>query len=61
MLSATTPWLEAGTLKERIEQLEAHILRETLERFEGNRTHTAEALGLSRAGLRQKLRRLGLD
>jgi len=49
-----------GTLRERLEQVEAEAIREALERYAGNRTHVAEALGLSRHGLRQKIRRLGL-
>ena len=51
----------AGTLRERIEEVEARILRETLERFRGNKTHVAQELGLTRVGLRMKLARLGLD
>jgi len=54
-------WPQAGTLKERVTQLETSVIRETLARFDGNRTRSAEALGLSRVGLRQKLKRLGLD
>ena len=42
-------------------QVELHAIREALLRFDGNRTRVAEALGLSRVGLRQKMRRLGLD
>jgi transcriptional regulator with PAS, ATPase and Fis domain len=50
----------AGTLRERVEQLEAELIRAALRRHAGNRTHVANALGLSRPGLRQKMRRLGL-
>jgi DNA-binding NtrC family response regulator len=50
-----------GTLRERVEQVEFEAIQEALARFDGNRTRTAEALGLSRLGLRQKMRRLGLD
>jgi DNA-binding NtrC family response regulator len=50
-----------GTLRERIEQVESEAIEEALNRFDGNRTRVAEALGLSRVGLRQKMRRLGLD
>ncbi len=50
-----------GNLRERIERLETEAIQDALERFHGNRTRTAEALGVSRLGLRQKMRRLGLD
>jgi two-component system response regulator HydG len=50
-----------GNLRERLEQVEAEAIRVALERAGGNRTQAAKALGLSRLGLRQKLRRLGLD
>ena len=50
-----------GTLKERIEDLEAAILRETLMRHRWNKSRAAEELGLSRVGLRSKLDRYGLD
>jgi DNA-binding NtrC family response regulator len=53
--------LATGTLRERTEHLEAQAIRDAMLRFEGNRTRMAEALGLSRLGLRQKMRRLGLD
>ncbi len=49
-----------GTLKSRIEQLEARILKETLVRHRWNKTRAAEELGLSRVGLRSKLERYGL-
>ncbi|GEJ55290.1 sigma-54-dependent transcriptional regulator [Anaeromyxobacter diazotrophicus] len=50
-----------GTLKERIEQLEARILRETLLRHRWNKTRAAQELGLSRVGLRSKLARYQLE
>jgi len=50
-----------GTLKERIEALEARILRETLTRLKWNKSRAADALGLSRVGLRSKLERYGID
>ena len=49
-----------GTLKERIESLEASILRETLIRHRWNKSRAARELGLSRVGLRSKLERYGL-
>jgi transcriptional regulator with PAS, ATPase and Fis domain len=53
--------LDVGTLHDRVLQVELHAIREALLRFDGNRTRVAEALGLSRVGLRQKMRRLGLE
>ncbi|MBD3618993.1 MAG: sigma-54-dependent Fis family transcriptional regulator [Chromatiales bacterium] len=50
-----------GTLKERIEALEAKILKETLIRHRWNKTRAAQELGLSRVGLRSKLERYGLE
>ncbi|HFB66583.1 MAG TPA: sigma-54-dependent Fis family transcriptional regulator [Aeromonadales bacterium] len=50
-----------GTLKERVESLEARILKETLIRLRWNKTQTAQELGLSRVGLRNKMDRYGLE
>jgi two-component system response regulator HupR/HoxA len=50
-----------GTLKERIEQLESRVLKETLIRHNWNKTRAAEELGLSRVGLRSKLERYGIE
>ena len=50
-----------GTLKERIESLEARILRESLIRHRWNKSRAAKELGLSRVGLRSKLERYGLE
>jgi two-component system response regulator HupR/HoxA len=50
-----------GSLKERMEALEARVLRETLIRHRWNKTRAATELGLSRVGLRSKLSRYGLD
>ncbi|WP_456380734.1 sigma-54-dependent transcriptional regulator [Thiolapillus sp.] len=49
-----------GSLKERVEALEAHILRETLIRHRWNKSRAAKELGLSRVGLRAKLERYTL-
>lgn len=50
-----------GPLKERVEAMEARILRETLIRHRWNKTRAAQELGLSRVGLRNKLERYGLE
>ena len=50
-----------GTLQERLAVIEAAILKETLLRLRWNKTRVATELGLSRAGLRNKMVRLGLE
>ena len=50
-----------GSLKDRVEQLEARILHETLIRNRWNKSKAAKELGLSRVGLRSKLERYGLE
>ena len=50
-----------GSLKERVEQLEARIIKEVLVRHRWNKTRAAAELGLSRVGLRQKLARFGME
>jgi len=50
-----------GSLKERIEELEARILKEILIRHRWNKSRAARELGLSRVGLRSKLERYGLE
>ena len=49
-----------GSLKDRIEHIEARILRETLTRHRWNKSRAAAELGLSRVGLRSKLERYGV-
>lgn len=50
-----------GSLKDRMEALEARVLRECLIRHRWNKTRAASELGLSRVGLRSKLSRYGLE
>ncbi|MFA5951801.1 MAG: sigma-54 dependent transcriptional regulator [Hyphomicrobium sp.] len=50
-----------GTLRERVESVEARIIRETLIRHRWNKSRSAKELGLSRVGLRSKLERYGLE
>lgn len=50
-----------GSLKERVEALEARILKETLIRHRWNKSRAAKELGLSRVGLRSKLVRYDLE
>lgn len=49
-----------GTLKDRVEMMEARILRETLTRLMWNKSRAADELGISRVGLRSKLERYGI-
>ena len=51
----------SGSLKDRIEAMEAHILTETLARHAWNKSRAARELGLSRVGLRSKLDRYGIQ
>jgi len=51
----------SGTLSERLDAIEAMVLRETLLRHRWNKTRAAKELGLSRVGLRGKMQRFGLE
>lgn len=50
-----------GSLKERIESLEAMVIKETMIRHRWNKTRAAQEMGLSRVGLRNKMERYGLE
>lgn len=50
-----------GTLKDRVDVIEARILRETLTRLKWNKSRAANELGLSRVGLRAKIERYGIE
>jgi two-component system response regulator HupR/HoxA len=52
---------QSGTLQERLDAIEAAILKESMLRCRWNKTHAAKELGLSRVGLRNKLLRFGLE
>jgi two-component system response regulator HydG len=52
--------LAIGTLRERLFEVERQAIADALERHAGNRSRAARDLGLSRVGLRQKMKRLGL-
>ena len=49
-----------GYLQDRMQAFEKREVRDTLEKYEGNITHTAKELGITRAGLQKKINRLGL-
>lgn len=53
-------WEAPGTLRDRVEALEARVVREALIRHRWNKTQAADELGLSRVGLRSKMERYGL-
>ncbi len=50
-----------GTLKDRVEEIEMRILRETLTRLKWNKSRAAAELGLSRVGLRAKIDRYHIE
>ncbi len=52
--------LHGGTLAQRLDAVEATILRDTLTRLGGNKSQAAQVLDISRVGLRTKLARFGL-
>ena len=56
-----SPSAEGRDLKDLVEELETRVVRRMLEREGWNITRAARALGLSRLGLRKKLRRYKLD
>ena len=58
-LMAAVP--QSGTLAERLQVIEAMVLRETLLRHRWNKTRAAQELGLSRVGLRAKMQRFQLE
>lgn len=59
--ASATPLPATGTLAERLDAIEAMVLRETLLRHRWNKTRAAKELGLSRVGLRGKMVRFGLE
>ncbi len=52
---------EGTTLKQKVEQMESEIILNMLKRLRWNQSKTATALGLSRVGLANKIKRYGLD
>jgi Nif-specific regulatory protein len=49
-----------GTLKEMMEQVERWLLAEALREHDGNKTRTAQTLGITREGLHKKLAKFGM-
>ena len=59
--TSPAPLPQSGTLQERLDAIEAMVLRETMLRHRWNKTRAAAELGLSRVGLRAKLQRFHLE
>jgi Nif-specific regulatory protein len=51
---------QKGTLKEMMEQVERFLLTEALRDHGGNKTRTAQTLGITREGLHKKLAKFGV-
>ena len=51
---------KTGALKDRVEEVERWMLTEALREHGGNKTKTAETLGMTREGLHKKLAKYGL-
>ncbi|HEY3358180.1 MAG TPA: sigma 54-interacting transcriptional regulator [Polyangia bacterium] len=51
---------QKGTLKDQMEEVERWLLTEALRERGGNKTRTAEALGITREGLHKKLAKYGM-
>ena len=49
-----------GTLKDMVEEIERWLLAEALREHGGNKTRTAETLGITREGLHKKLSKYGM-
>ncbi len=54
-------WEVQRPLKEVVEEVEKVMIARELTRQDGNKTRTAEVLGLSRLGLRNKMQRYGIE
>jgi Nif-specific regulatory protein len=50
----------AGSLKDRVEQVERFIVLEVLREHDNNKTNAAKTLGITREGLHKKLKQLGI-
>ena len=55
-----TPVEYQGHLQDYVQEYEKRLIRDALEKCEGNITHTARELGITRVGLHKKINRLGL-
>ena len=48
------------TLEQHVSELEINLITQALTKFQGNKTHTAQALGITRQGLINKIKRYEL-
>ena len=48
------------TLEQQVSELEINLITQALKEFQGNKTHTAQALGITRQGLINKIKRYEL-
>ena len=55
-----TPVEYQGHLQDYVQEYEKRLIRDALDKCEGNITHTAKELGITRVGLHKKINRLGL-
>lgn len=60
-VAGQSPRPRPARLREAVEILEREMIAEALAKFHHNKSRTAQALGLSRLGLMQKMDRLGLS
>ena len=49
-----------GYLQDRMQEYEKWVIRNMLDKHEGNITYAARELGVTRVGLHKKINRLGL-
>ncbi|OZG71135.1 sigma-54-dependent Fis family transcriptional regulator [Hahella sp. CCB-MM4] len=49
-----------GTLEQQVSRLEIQLIEQALAQFQGNKTRTADHLGLTRQGLLKKIQRYGI-
>lgn len=52
--------LQAGSLREALDILEIHLIKNALEKYRWNKSEVSRKLGISRLGLQKKLDRLGI-
>jgi DNA-binding NtrC family response regulator len=53
-------YISRGKLRDAMGAIQREMITEALDRFNGNKSHAAKYLGLSRAGIEKMTRRLGL-
>jgi transcriptional regulator with PAS, ATPase and Fis domain len=56
-----SPRCAAGDLKTAIKELEDAMIQEAMSRYDGNKSHVARVLGISRQSLLEKLQRISTE